>query len=313
MGKCLVTKLNGVVSDQTLLKLGEFVVDFKDKTTITFNEVHDGRVLNGYFTDDAGNNLGTTKNSSESFTCSAGSKLILTNKYGVINITCKNDRKCTIDTEYLKYKKPNGGFYNCFGLLKGDAANLKNAAINTFQCENCRDLVGKLSDIDLNTTIKYLRLLGDSITCDLSEFAKFTNLTSEVSLPSYASGDLSVFNSNFSKLTTIWAGYAESQIYGDLSKLSPTITHVNVESRPNKFTWKGTRPSSAKICVFSGHADFGDDIDAMLINQANCQKADTSTAFILKGNRTSASDAAVATLQSKGYTIWINGVQPNVG
>lgn len=30
MGKCLVTKLKGVVSDQTLLKLGEFVVDFID-------------------------------------------------------------------------------------------------------------------------------------------------------------------------------------------------------------------------------------------------------------------------------------------
>ena len=310
MGKCLVKKLSGTVSNDSILKVGEFVVDFKDKTTVTFNEVHDGRVLNGYFTDDEGNNLGTTKANSESFTCSAGSKLILTNKYSIINITCKNDRKCTIDTEYLKYKKPNGGFYDCNGLLKGDAANLKNAAINIFQCENCPDLVGKLSDIDLNTSILYLRLLGASITCNLSEFAKFTNLTSEVSLPKYASGDLSVFDSNFSKLNTIWAGNAVSQIYGDLSKLSPTILHVNVEKRPNKFTWKGTRPSSAKICIFSGGADFGDDIDAMLINQANCQNGDTSAAFIIKGNRTSASDAAVATLQSKGYTIWINDAQP---
>lgn len=312
MEKCLVTKLKGVVSDQTLLKLGEFVVDFKDKTTITFNEVHDGRVLNGYFTDDAGHNLGTTKNNSESFTCSAGSKLILTNKYGIINIQCKNDRKCTIDTEYLKYKKSSGGFYNCKGLLKGDAANLKNAAINTFQCESCPDLVGKLSDIGLDTSIQYLRMLGDSITCDLSEFAKLTNLALEVSLPRYASGDLSVFNSNFSKLNTIWAGYAEPQIYGDLSKLSPTISMVDVTSRPNKFTWKGTRPSSAKICVFCGYADFGDDIDAMLINQANCQNSDTSNAFILKGNRTSASDKAVAALQAKGYTIWINDAKPKV-
>lgn len=313
MGKCLITKLGGVVSDQTLLKLGEFVVDFTDKTTISFNEAHDGRVLNGYFTDDAGNNLGTTKNNSESFTCSAGSKLILTNKYGIINITGQSDKKCTIDTEYLKYKKPNGGFYGCKGLLKGDAANLKNARINTFQCENCPDLVGKLSDIDLKTSIQYLRLLGDSITCDLSEFAKFTSLTLDVSLPTYASGDLSVFNSNFTKLRTIWAGYAESKIYGDLSKLSPTISYVDVTRRPNKFSWKGTRPSSAKICVFSGDVDFGDDIDAMLINQANCQDSNTSIAFILRGNRTSASDAAVAALQNKGFTIWINSAQPNVG
>mgnify|MGYP006886775497 CR=1 FL=1 len=42
MGKCLVTKLNGTISNDSILRIGEFVVDFNDKTTIKFNEVHDG-------------------------------------------------------------------------------------------------------------------------------------------------------------------------------------------------------------------------------------------------------------------------------
>lgn len=309
MGKCLVTKLNGTISNDSILRIGEFVVDFNDKTTIKFNEVHDGIVQNGYFTNDAGENLGTTKTNSESFTCSKGSKLILTDKYGIINIECKNDAKCTINTEYLKFKKSNGGLYSCKGVLVGNTSDLKDKEYNTLQITGSK-LSGKFTDISISDSIQYMEIGYTDIELNLSDLAPYKNLTAAFTLPNNTNGDLSVFDSNFSKLNVIYFGNNLGTVYGDMSKLSPSIVEVSCNHKSNSFTWKGTRPSSATICVFDAYANFGDDLDAMLINQANCQKGNTLVPFILTGNRTDASDAAVATLQSKGYTIWINDAQP---
>lgn len=310
MGNCLVTKLKGVVPDETLLKTGEFVVDFIDKTTISFNEVHDGRVLNGYFTNANGDNLGTTKKASESFTCSAGSKLILTDKLSVINITGKNDGKFTVNTEWFKYNTLKGGFYLCGGSLVGDIANLKNKALSAIIAEHCKNLYGDFSDFNFSDNVLSIRLLGCPITMDVSVLSKFTNLQGESSLPIYASGVLSL--PDVANDLVLWAGYGDGLITGDLSTLSGKILRLNTERRPNKFTWKSERPSSSYITIFDGYVDFGDDIDAMLINQAKCTKK-LDGIFILRGNRTSASDAAVAALQAMGFTIWINDAQPNIG
>lgn len=310
MGNCLVTKLKGVSSNQTLLKLGEFVVDFIDKSTITFTEAHDGRVLNGYFTNASGDNLGTTKTNSESFTCSAGSKLLLTNKYGVNNISGNNDGKFTINVDCFMYNTLSGGFFKCNKSLVGDIANLRNKPLTSIQADGCKNLYGNFSDLNISSNIAFLSLLGCPITMDVSVLSKFKNLQGVLSLPSNASGVLSITDIN--KDLDINAGYGDGLITGDLSKLNGRVTKLNTQNRPNKFTWKSERPSSSYITIFDGYVDFGDDIDAMLINQAKCTKK-LGGAFILRGNRTSASDAAVATLQSKGFIIWINDAQPNVG
>lgn len=309
MGKCLVTILNGTISDNSILGLGEFVVDFNDKTTIKFNETHDGRVLNGYFTNDAGDNLGTTKTNSESFTCSAGSKLILTDKYSIINIQGNNDAKCTINTDYLKFKKSHGGLYSCKGLLVGNTSDLKDKEYNILQISGSK-LSGKFTDISISNSIQYMEIGYTDIELNLSDMAPYKNLTGAFTLPNNTNGDLSVFDSNFNKLNVIYFGNNLGTVYGDMSKLSPSIVEVSCNHKSNTFTWKGTRPSSATICVFDAYANFGDDLDAMLINQAQCQKGNTAVPFILTGNRTSASDAAVKSLQSMGYTIWINDAQP---
>lgn len=78
-------------------------------------------------------------------------------------------------------------------------------------------------------------------------------------------------------------------------------------------TWKTTRDSSAYIIAFNNYPDFGNDLDAMLINQADCTDGRTTitgpdTNIFVRGNRTSSSDAAVATLKSKGYHVRVNGL-----
>ena len=57
------------------------------------------------------------------------------------------------------------------------------------------------------------------------------------------------------------------------------------------------------------YAKMGNYIDAMLINQAKCQASTSSNKTIsVNGTRTSASDAAIQTLQSKGYTVSVPAV-----
>ena len=88
------------------------------------------------------------------------------------------------------------------------------------------------------------------------------------------------------------------------------MIYVSFSSDINStFTW-GTRPSSAKILAIDGRAKI-ENIDKMLQDQAQCVVGFSSgdnqahKTISVTGNRTSASDAAVQTLQSKGYTVSI--------
>ena len=75
----------------------------------------------------------------------------------------------------------------------------------------------------------------------------------------------------------------------------------------SSFTWSN-RPSDAKILSigYMTHdpAPYLSNVDKMLQDQANCVVDSASRKTIaVRGTRTSASDAAVATLQQKGYTV----------
>ena len=99
-----------------------------------------------------------------------------------------------------------------------------------------------------------------------------------------------------------------SKFTGDLATLPSVCSYVSLENdKGSVLTWS-TRPSSAKIIALVGTATLT-NIDKMLQDQAQCQvgfsESDPSWKKIIQiaGNRTSASDEAVATLQQKGYTI----------
>ena len=99
---------------------------------------------------------------------------------------------------------------------------------------------------------------------------------------------------------------------GDLSYCPANCDIIRTSGNNNVFPWKSTRNSDLTIFGFTEDTNFGDDLDAMLINQANCQTTSVQTEVNLKifvsGNRTSASDSAVATLKTKGYVVRVNGV-----
>ena len=102
-----------------------------------------------------------------------------------------------------------------------------------------------------------------------------------------------------------------SSLFGDLSLAAKNLNFFGCSlSDDSKFTWNTTRSSDSKIMALQGAVAM-DNIDAMLINQANCTKDITSSSnsifktIAVIGTHTSASDAAVQTLQSKDYTVSI--------
>ena len=104
--------------------------------------------------------------------------------------------------------------------------------------------------------------------------------------------------------------FMHSKLTGDLATLPASCRFVSfANDKGSTFTWS-TRLSTAKIIAVEGNASIT-NIDKMLQDQSQCQKGfDASSSVKYKtiscsGTRTSASDAAVATLQSKGYTVSI--------
>lgn len=99
-----------------------------------------------------------------------------------------------------------------------------------------------------------------------------------------------------------------SKLTGDLAVLPSACKYISlIFDKGSVFTWSN-RPTSAKILAINTRASLT-NIDKMLQDQAKCQVGFTPSDPIdyktikVTGNRTSASDDAIATLQQKGYTI----------
>ena len=96
--------------------------------------------------------------------------------------------------------------------------------------------------------------------------------------------------------------------FGDIATLGKNLSYIDLDTMA-KIKWT-TRNSPSKI-IGIGNSPALDNIDKMLQDQAKCETGITSSTpswmkvITAKGTRTSASDAAVQTLQSKGYTVSI--------
>lgn len=102
--------------------------------------------------------------------------------------------------------------------------------------------------------------------------------------------------------------YSRGLVKGDISKMSPLAygLHGRIGS---KCGWSNSsgRSADSYIIGMDYPIDFGNDLDNMLINQAKCKVYENAEECILTinalGNRTTASDAAIQTLKSKGITV----------
>ena len=290
MEKCLITKLNGTINNDSILKLGELRLSFTStgsskELSIGLKESQKLSIIgNGYFTDASGSNLGKTIDANSvgttTFHVSDGEfELSIPNKYKLYGLKVKN---CSIsDLAELKYSPLFEYFETTNFKISGDIANLSELKNLTNLGLSNTQVRGDIASLAGMARLDYVSLLNTQVSGDIASLSELKNLT------------------------ILFAG---SNNHGDVAVLSPILQFINMNKK--SATWS-TRPSSSTIIAME-NVDFGNQVDKMLQNQAQCVKPEIQNEQAWKrninviGTRTSASDNAVAVLQGKGYTIIVN-------
>ena len=193
--------------------------------------------------------------------------------------------------------------------VSGDISNLKNLTNLEKLLLNNTKVAGDIVNLKDLTNLTELDLHKTQISGDIANLKNLTNLTafglSNKQVP--LTGDIGQLNA-LSNCTQMTLSY--SKLTGDLAMIPSNCRFVSfLNDKGSVFTWS-TRSSTAKIIAIEGNASIT-NIDKMLQDQAQCQVGFSSNdsawykIISVAGNRTSASDNAVATLQQKGYTISI--------
>lgn len=324
MVNCLVTKLAGATDNVLLPKLGELLLQIKpvgspseksQKISFNFNAASDLRVVGGSFMDsalstDKGANMHVDAGAADIYLKNVASNLFIGNKYALTQISM--DRAAegfSFDLSQLKYSK------DMKILLLGSAKVDNISEVSNFKkltdltCFSCNDIldISNIKDLPL---INIGFGLNKNITGDIANIP-----STAVNISIYGTDIYGNYESILGrKLSNLSGIFQDTRVGGDLSKIPSTETHVNASNNPSIFSWKTERDNSYKIISFEGAVNFGNDLDAMLINQAKCQigfvSSDESFKKLIScsGNRTSASDSAIQTLKGKGYNVYVNGV-----
>ena len=266
MGKCLVTKLNSIVDNDSILKVGEL------------------RIKNNKLS----NPTDSTQFMDIGFTVSTKLKII---GDGSFNET----KTFEIGAEKTKTIGPgNLGFW----LSNSD---FEISIPNKYNLTLIRDQIHSylIDDFKHSKNLTELSLNGSSVTGELSSLSGMSGLTS-LSLGGQVTGELSSL-SGMSGLTSL--SLYKGTISGDLATLPPKVHFIKCKNG-TKLTWTN-RPTTSTIIGCETVAV--DNVDEMLKNEAECIAYTGSVNWFkiisIKGTRTSASDAAVQTLQQKGYTV----------
>ena len=189
--------------------------------------------------------------------------------------------------------------------ISGDLGALKNlTALSSLDLSNTK-ISGDLADLRNFTALTSLALANIKVSGDLADLRNLTALTFIQLSGTQISGDLGALN-GMAKLTD--AHLQRSTFTGDLSKLPPIFNFVDFSDNKNTVLSWTNRPSTSTVIAMQGNARIT-DIDKMIQDQAQCvaYTGDREWMKIIScvGTRTSASDAALHTLQSKGYTVSI--------
>lgn len=286
MNKCLITKLSGVVSNNKLAKIGELAFPLDENiTSISYGSNVDAtlRIADGTFEDGSNSkfvNLSEFETALK-FSSKKDAILFVPNKKDItiFSVNANKSYNATFNISELKYMKSlkytsinqNTGAY-------GDIASVPPTVISL-----------GLSDTSVSGDIQSLETMPQDIMIDNTRVY----------------GDVSTRMGNTQRISA----KNVLGLHGDLSKFGTEVAVTNTlfVSSPSSFTWS-ERPASAVILALEG-CNLENYVDKMLQDQANCKASTASNPsswyklINIKGTRTSASDAAVATLQQKGYTV----------
>ena len=344
--KCLVTKLQGVVNNSNLLKIGDMPIYVRKSNDakasqykLTIKTLKDSKVEiigDGYFTDEGmvtnkGKIISIPANTSTTLYFSNGDyEARVSNKYDIdmFNLTedgSNNNNFLSINLDDLRFSDNLTSLSLSNSKSYGDIKNLQGKDnIRTVYLSNT-NVTGDAKAISINN-LTTLYIKSDNISYDISNLARTTklsavnfadtslqtgnlsNLSGNNSLKYIGifgkglSGDISV-TSNFRSLIQSILRSNSDKITGDLGKFPDNITYFSSDNKVREYTYsKGSRTNILAVVNVKLS-----NVDTFLNDMADLSVPSNFSLKIitLVGNRTSASDAAVQTLQSKGYTVSI--------
>ena len=149
----------------------------------------------------------------------------------------------------------------------------------------------------------------NSIYFDIKDIKYCTNLTALILSHTQVSGDIDNLAALSKLIDNI--NLKDLALTGDMSKIPAGVYIISQNGRKvtTNFTWTANGRQNATLLAMEGAIPFDTaSMDNMLIDQATCtfkgKDSQPLTKIIsVKGTRTSASDAAVTAIQSKGITI----------
>nr|DAU82404.1 MAG TPA: leucine-rich repeat protein [Crassvirales sp.] len=336
MNKCLITKLNGSSNNSKILRLGELrigisKIDSPNRNTqcldIIVNEETTLEIVgDGYLTEaslEANNGKKKTLNPNIHnyvYVSNGNFEVAILNKYALVQFTDYDSNnmgdsaypvknKSLSDISIFKYCKALAYLNLSNTQVSGDISNLNTLTDLTYLSLSNTQVSGDISNLNTLTALTELYLYNTQVSGDISNLNTLTALTElyihNTQVP--ITGDIGKL-STLTKLTKIFCQY--SKLTGDLALLPASCYYISfMEDKGSAFTWS-TRPTSAKILSIAGPVSLS-NIDKMLQDQAQCQVGVPQgypswyNIISVAGNRTSASDAAIQTLQSKGYTVTV--------
>lgn len=302
MGQCLITKLKGVVDNNSLPKLGELIVnvDNADEVTLELSVPYSSINYRTF------GNVTMKKVNDTTYSISGTGKLFLSG---------------TGNEKLITWRAPSLSFPNLSCEFTKDiiALNISNKGEDTpiLKCKSKAilsntNIVGKFSSIPNVMELDFNACtFNNSESLDLSKLANSINLSNLIKFSctgSKITGDISVLGANnatnIANPMFLWGNQDKIGTWGDASKLLKNGGTVMLTKSEKGYTWSN-RPSDYKILSIFGNFKNDGDIDKMLINQAQLNAGATYTykAISVEGTRTSASDSAIATLQEKGFTV----------
>lgn len=189
-------------------------------------------------------------------------------------------------------------------------------ALIGFGCSNTQ-LEGDVDVFSNCPGLLNLQVYNSNVSGDISSLSTLEALQYVNIGESKIYGDVGTGFANCSDLRELWM---ENALFvgGDLSKLGPKTYLIISTANTGPFTWTTNRPSTSTIMAMLS-VNFGEYLDAMLINQAACQPSGNGgfgDAYSINVRGTHSSDPAVKanaktailTLMNKGYSVLINGV-----
>ena len=202
--------------------------------------------------------------------------------------------------------------------LTGDISALSGLTSLTIFGGNNNNLTGDISALSRLTSLISVDLVNNAnIKGDMTSLKELTSLRSiYLGIEDAYAGGTKVICSNITSLKSL--SMLESMyikginIQGDISLLSAKLIRLINDGGNSNCSWGNSRPSSSNVFAITGINI--DNIDGMLNDFNNCvvpskpSSEITYSIISVYGSRTSASDTAVSSLKSKGYTIKVNEV-----